>query len=234
MLGSAALILSHLSGLAAEPLQLVPGADPVDYFRLSSGTGRLEIKESADGPILSYAPQSDAAGNSTLMAIIAPQQQFLRSTAESIALDFRISGVGSFGIQWRAEQPQSSGYLVLLNQWPNDRGTARLFRTRMLPPSGSMQDDVIGKKEFQRFNGKEWHRLEITTQTVPEGVEVIARITEIGTGREVVLLQLKDTEFPLEVPGLLALRFFMQADAETEAFDRLIEVRGLNVEPEMN
>ncbi len=234
MMGSLALLLGSTCGWASEPLQLTPGADPAEHFRLSSSTGKLEIAGDQTGARLVFAPQPDSAGNSTLLAIIAPQKRFLRSTAEKMSLEFRISAEGSFGIQWRAEQPQSSGYLLLFNQWPNDRGTVRLFRTRMLPPSGSMGDDVIGKKDFPRFNGKEWHRLEITTATVSDGVEVIARLSEVEGGREVVLLKLSDREYPLEMSGLIAMRFFMQADAEGGIAGRMIEVRGFTVEPEMN
>jgi hypothetical protein len=234
ILGSLALVFSQTCGLASEPLQLTPGTEAAEYFRLSSGTGKLEIVKDQDGGRLVFAPQPDSVGNSTLMAIIAPQKHFLRSTAEKMSLEFRISGAGSFGIQWRAEQPQSSGYLLLLNQWPNDRGTARLFRTRMLPPSGSMEDDLIGKKDFQRFNGKEWHRLEISTAAVSDGVEITARVSTVEEGRDVVLLKLTDKEYPLEIAGLIAMRFFMQADAEKEASDQMIEVRSFTVEPEMN
>lgn len=228
-----ALALAATSAFATTPFPFTPGAEPTDYFRLSSRSGRLEVQGDAGDPRLVYASQPDAAGNATLLAIFAPGGQFLRSAAEKITLEFRITGPGSFGVQWRAEQPQSSGYLFLLNQWPNQRGTARIFNTRMLPPSGQMEDDLLEKKELGRFSGTNWHRLELTSATVAEGVEIAVRLMEIEGNHEVANWKVVDRRYPLEVPGVMALRFFLNPEGEGDVGEPMIEVRQFAVEPEL-
>lgn len=227
------LVQGGTSALAVDPLEAAIGAPAAEYFRLSSSTGKLVIESDEGKPRLVYSPKADASGNSTLTAIFAPQRHFLRSTADRISLEFRISQNGSFGVQWRAENIADNGYLALINQWADDRGAAKLFSTRMLPPSGQMQNDMIGTKNIRRFNGKNWHRLDITTHTTPAGVEITVAVTEIEGGDEVVLLKFSDTKHPLEASGLFGLRFFLPP-ASVGQSSGVIEVRNIAVEPELN
>lgn len=225
--------LKSTSGMAADPLQSVIGAPVSEVFRLSSSTGKLEIADDQGRARLVYSPKPDASENSTLLAIMAPARHFLYSAADRISLEFRISRSGSLGVQWRADTPASQGYLLLINQLPGENGSARLYRTRMLPPSGRMADDMIASENIGHFNAKGWHRLEITTRVIGAGVEIAASITEIESGEEVAVIKQLDTEDPLENPGLLAFRFFLPPNGDDEGAGSVIEIRNLSVDPEM-
>lgn len=217
----------------ANPIQFGEKDDPQDHFFISASSGSLKFQSENSDTHLVFEPSEEPSKNGALVAAFAPKNAWHRSLAKELALEFRLPQKGSFGVQIRASDPKEKGYLILVNQDAGTRGTLKVFKTTLLPPSGNLANDVIATKAIGYFRGSQWHRLSLVTENVDSGhVKISARLTDI-TAKAEVELTANDTQDPLESDGLVAMRFYLQPASADEFEDgpRLIEVRHFSISP---
>lgn len=210
-------LFSRLGLIAA--LSLVAVATAADVkFDSPDALKQLDLKNKPDSVLV-----NEVAGEKAL-TFSAPRQVsvvgFLTdggknvvSAAGPVATEFKfLAPATSIGLIVRATPDSKDSYTVLVNSYPKNGGTIRVFRTSAWPQKNLQNVQPLVNK-YCSLPLDKWLKLTVTVANTDAGaVEVTAAVSDADSGKAIAKAVAADSESPLKDPGSVALRLYGSED----------------------
>lgn len=193
------------------------------------GKGVIELQEhkfGTDDASVQFIPEM----SQTIVMVYRPpaceDQTPQKGGGDSVSVDFLIKGVGSMGLFLRGQDVEDPAYLVLINQNSGAKGSLRIFKTQVWPPS-SQDESVLAQQDFYLLS-QTFYRLKFRIRNRDkDSVEITALLSNVDSAEEIANVEVVDTLSTLREPGFVGLRFY--AVGKSSSF---VQVSNFQVEAE--